>query len=83
MMPHLGEELWRRLGHGQLLVETPWPEADGRLTVDNSVTIAVQVNGKLRATIELPPTPRRRLRNPRPWPRMPCSARSRASRRAR
>ncbi|HZF32897.1 MAG TPA: leucine--tRNA ligase, partial [Candidatus Angelobacter sp.] len=54
MMPHLGEELWRRLGHGQLLVETPWPEADGRLTVDNSVTIAVQVNGKLRATIELP-----------------------------
>jgi leucyl-tRNA synthetase len=54
MMPHLGEELWRRLGHGRLLVETPWPEADGRLTVDNSVTIAVQVNGKLRATIELP-----------------------------
>jgi leucyl-tRNA synthetase len=54
MMPHLAEELWRRLGHGQLLVETPWPEADRRLTVDDSVTIAVQVNGKLRATIELP-----------------------------
>jgi leucyl-tRNA synthetase len=54
MMPHLAEELWRRLGHGQLLVETPWPEADRRLTVDDSVTVAVQVNGKLRATIELP-----------------------------
>ena len=54
MMPHLGEELWRRLGHGRLLVETPWPEADRALTVDDSVTIAVQVNGKLRATIELP-----------------------------
>ena len=54
MMPHLAEELWRRLGHSQLLVETPWPDADRRLTVDDSVTIAVQVNGKLRATIELP-----------------------------
>jgi len=54
MMPHLAEELWRRLGHSQLLVETPWPEADRRLTVDDSVTIAVQVNGKLRAIIELP-----------------------------
>jgi leucyl-tRNA synthetase len=54
MMPHLGEELWRRLGHSRLLVETPWPEADRALTVDDSVTIAVQVNGKLRATIELP-----------------------------
>ena len=54
MMPHLAEELWRRLGHDELLVETPWPEADRRLTVDESVTIAVQVNGKLRSTIELP-----------------------------
>ena len=54
MMPHLAEELWRRLGHDQVLVETPWPVADGRLTIDDSVTIAIQVNGKLRATIELP-----------------------------
>jgi leucyl-tRNA synthetase len=54
MMPHLAEELWRSLGHNQLIVETPWPEADRRLIVDDSVTVAVQVNGKLRATIELP-----------------------------
>src|SRR5262249_41773327 len=54
MMPHLAEELWRRLGHDELLVGTPWPEADRRLIVDETVTIAVQVNGKLRATIELP-----------------------------
>jgi len=54
MMPHLAEELWQRLGHGRLLAETPWPEADSSLTVDATVTIAVQVNGKLRATIELP-----------------------------
>jgi leucyl-tRNA synthetase len=54
MMPHLAEELWRSLGHNQLIVETPWPEADRRLIVDDTVTVAVQVNGKLRATIELP-----------------------------
>ena len=54
MMPHLAEELWRSLGHNHLLVETPWPEPDRRLIVDDTVTVAVQVNGKLRATIELP-----------------------------
>ena len=54
MMPHLAEALWQRLGHNRLLVETVWPAADSRLTIDDSVTIAVQVNGKLRATIQLP-----------------------------
>ena len=54
MMPHLAEELWQRLGHDELLADQPWPEADAALIVDDSVTIAVQVNGKLRATIELP-----------------------------
>ena len=54
MMPHLGEELWRRLGHETMLVDLPWPQADATLTVDETVTLAVQVNGKKRATIELP-----------------------------
>jgi leucyl-tRNA synthetase len=54
MMPHLAEELWSRLGHQVLLAEAPWPAADGALTVDETVTVAVQVNGKLRGTIELP-----------------------------
>ena len=54
MMPHLGEELWQRLGHGELLVDQPWPEADPALVAEESVTMAVQVNGKLRATITLP-----------------------------
>ncbi|MCZ6510535.1 MAG: class I tRNA ligase family protein, partial [Alphaproteobacteria bacterium] len=53
MMPHLGEEMWRRLGHATLLVDTPWPEADGALTVDDTVTVAIQVNGKLRGTIDV------------------------------
>ncbi len=54
MMPHLAEELWRALGHERLLADEPWPAADPALVVEDTVTIAVQVNGKLRATIELP-----------------------------
>jgi leucyl-tRNA synthetase len=54
MMPHLAEELWERLGHGTLLAQSPWPEADAALARDDEVTVAVQVNGKLRATVVLP-----------------------------
>jgi leucyl-tRNA synthetase len=54
MMPHLGEELWQRLGHDTLLVDAPWPSADPAMLIDETVTVGVQVNGKLRGTIELP-----------------------------
>ena len=54
MTPHLCEEMWRQLGHQSLLAENAWPEADPALIVDEEVTIAVQVNGKVRATINLP-----------------------------
>ncbi|MBI1207610.1 MAG: leucine--tRNA ligase [Azospirillum sp.] len=53
VMPHLAEELWQALGHESLLVDTAWPEADPALTADDTVTVAVQVNGKLRATLPL------------------------------
>ncbi len=53
MTPHLAEELWQRLGYAGLVADAPWPKADPTLTVDETVTIAVQVNGKLRGTIEL------------------------------
>ena len=53
MMPHLAEDLWHSLGHETLLADTAWPVADPNLLVENSVTIAVQVNGKLRGTLEL------------------------------
>jgi leucyl-tRNA synthetase len=53
MMPHLGEELWAHLGGQGLLAEQRWPEADPALLKDDTVTIAVQVMGKLRATLEL------------------------------
>jgi leucyl-tRNA synthetase len=54
MMPHLAEEMWQELGHRTLLADEPWPKADPALARDESVTIAVQVNGKLRGTIDLP-----------------------------
>ena len=48
MMPHLAEESWARLGYNTLLADRPWPEADPALLVDDTITIAVQVNGKRR-----------------------------------
>jgi leucyl-tRNA synthetase len=54
IMPHLGEELWQQLGHKTMLALAPWPKPSQELLVDDTVTVAVQVNGKLRATIELP-----------------------------
>ncbi len=52
--PHLGEELWRRLGHAESLAYAPWPAWDPALVLEATVTLAVQINGKLRATLELP-----------------------------
>ncbi len=54
MLPHLAEELWQALGHQTLVAEMPWPVADEKYLASESVTIAIQVNGKLRATITLP-----------------------------
>ena len=48
------EELWQRLGHERLLVETRWPEPDPDWTVADTVTVPVQVNGKRRSEILLP-----------------------------
>ena len=54
MMPHLAEELWAHLGHTTLIVDEKWPVADAALLANDTVTIAIQVNGKLRATVQLP-----------------------------
>jgi len=53
MMPHLAEELWQQLGFETLLAGQPWPGFDPALVADDTVTVAVQVNGKLRATLTL------------------------------
>ncbi|MDX1921582.1 MAG: leucine--tRNA ligase [Alphaproteobacteria bacterium] len=54
MLPHIASEMWEKLGHTTALVDEAWPTPDPALLIDNEVTIAVQVNGKLRATITLP-----------------------------
>ena len=52
MAPHLTEEIWQRLGHDQMLVDTPWPEADTSLAAGDVVSLPVQINGKKRAIVE-------------------------------
>ncbi|MEQ9123118.1 MAG: leucine--tRNA ligase [Alphaproteobacteria bacterium] len=52
--PHIAEEMWSGLGHDGLLADAPWPVADPALVVDETITIGVQVNGKLRASIQAP-----------------------------
>lgn len=52
--PHLCEELWERLGHKTPLAAEPWPQWDEAATVQDMLTVALQVNGKLRGTLEVP-----------------------------
>jgi len=52
--PHMAHALWQRLGNPQTVLETvAFPSADPAALVRDSVALAVQVNGKLRATIEV------------------------------
>ena len=51
--PHVGEELWERLGHAESLADASWPEAREEWLREETVEIAVQINGKLRASIRV------------------------------
>ena len=53
-MPHLAEACWERIGHDGFVSAANWPDVDTTLTTDDSVTMAVQVNGKRRAEITVP-----------------------------
>ncbi len=50
--PHLAEELWTRLGHAPSVSKVAWPEYDPALTIDEEVTIVLQVNGKVRSRVQ-------------------------------
>ena len=52
--PHLCEEMWESLGNKKMLAVTPWPEYDEAKTVDSTVEIGVQFNGKSRGTVVIP-----------------------------
>lgn len=50
--PHIGEEIWEKLGHNQVIAYENWPDYDEKMLIKNEVEIAIQVNGKLRASIK-------------------------------
>jgi leucyl-tRNA synthetase len=51
--PHLGDEAWEKLGGTGFVVEQSWPTFDQALTQDAIITLAVQINGKLRGNLEV------------------------------
>ncbi|MBL4802470.1 MAG: class I tRNA ligase family protein, partial [Emcibacter sp.] len=53
MMPHLAEEMWQEMGHQDLVTNCAWPTAQAELMQQNTVTIAIQIKGKLKDTIEV------------------------------
>jgi leucyl-tRNA synthetase len=52
--PHIAEELWSRLGHGESLAYQPFPEFDPALAAEQTVTLPVQIDGKTRFRVEAP-----------------------------
>ncbi|MER7842760.1 leucine--tRNA ligase [Kitasatospora sp. NPDC096077] len=56
LAPHIAEELWRRLGHGESLAHTDYPVADPAYVVDEAVTCVVQIKGKVKARLEVAPS---------------------------
>jgi leucyl-tRNA synthetase len=56
LAPHIAEELWSRLGHEHSLAFEPFPEADPTYLIDETVTCVVQVAGKVRDRLEVPPS---------------------------
>jgi len=52
--PHIAEELWERLGHSTSIFNSTWPAYDPTLVAETTIPLVVQVNGKTRATIEVP-----------------------------
>lgn len=52
--PHVAEELWERLGQSGSVHATRWPDVDPHLAAEQTVTIAIQINGRLRGSIEVP-----------------------------
>ncbi|MFS8655007.1 MAG: class I tRNA ligase family protein, partial [Limnochordia bacterium] len=51
--PHIAEELWEQMGHADSIFKARWPEADPALAQAQTVEIPVQVNGRVRAVLEV------------------------------
>jgi leucyl-tRNA synthetase len=53
-VPHIAEELWEALGHGESIIKTPWPDYDREAVVEEEFLVVIQVNGKVRDRITVP-----------------------------
>jgi len=53
-VPHIAEELWQKIGTSKNILKENWPSFDLKLTIEDTVTIPIQINGKLRSTINVP-----------------------------
>ncbi|MFK0093809.1 leucine--tRNA ligase [Pseudomonas sp. NPDC090592] len=54
--PHISHELWQQLGHAGSVIDAAWPSVDEQALVQDTITLVVQVNGKLRGQVEMPAT---------------------------
>ncbi|HSC84309.1 MAG TPA: class I tRNA ligase family protein, partial [Pseudomonas sp.] len=52
--PHISHAIWRALGHNDQIIDAQWPQVDESALVQDSLTLVIQVNGKLRGQIEVP-----------------------------
>ena len=52
--PHIVEEIWFLIGNKSFIIQNSWPKVEGKFLKTTTVTIAVQINGKLKDTIDLP-----------------------------
>ena len=81
--PYMAEEMWERLGHQPTVAEPGWPSVDPAFLVEDSVTCVVQVQGKVRAKLDVPPTSARSSCRRWPWVSRTSSAPSATPRSAR
>ncbi|MBS0271356.1 MAG: leucine--tRNA ligase [Proteobacteria bacterium] len=54
-LPHLAEALWAELGHNSFVATQPWPQPDSTFLKEEVITLAIQVNGKMRGTLDISP----------------------------
>ena len=54
MVPHIAEELWQALGHTTLILDVPWPQPQAEALTVSTLTVVVQVNGKVRSRLSVP-----------------------------
>jgi leucyl-tRNA synthetase len=53
IIPHLSHQLWKELGHEDIILDAVWPQLDETALVQDSIEMVIQVNGKLRAKIQI------------------------------